>query len=265
MVERAAQVRHGEAAVDGQALDLVEDRGVRRVELVGPVDPAGRDDVDRRRARQHGAGLHRAGVRAQHQAGVLGRDEEGVHHRAGRVVAADVERVEVQPLRLELGAVGDLVAHAHEDVGDPVGQRRERVPGAARDAVPGQRDVDPLLGQHAGVALGLELGQPGVVRLLDGEPGGVDPLAGVAPGGRGQRARARGGPAAPARGRPGGPAGRRPAPRGRRPPRTPSARRSPRRRGPRARARRPAWGRRDRWRQTREAILPARGSLRVRV
>ena len=95
-----------------------------------------------------------------------GRDEEGVHHRAGRVVAADVERVEVQPLRLELRAVGDLVAHAHEDVGDPLGQRRERVPGAARGAVPGQRDVDPLLGQHAGVALGLQLGQPRLVRLL---------------------------------------------------------------------------------------------------
>ena len=52
VVEGAAQVRHGQPAVDRQALDLVEDRGVRRVELVGPVDPAGRHDVDRRRPRR---------------------------------------------------------------------------------------------------------------------------------------------------------------------------------------------------------------------
>ena len=132
--------------------------------------------------RQHRARLHRAGVGAQDQAGVLGRHEEGVHHRAGRVVAADVERVEVQPLRLELGPVGDLVAHAHEDVGDPLGERGQRVPGAARDAVPRQRDVDPLLGQHPRVPLGLQLGQPGGVGRGDRLAGGVDPLAGVRAG-----------------------------------------------------------------------------------
>ena len=145
-----------------------------------------------------------------------GRDEEGVHHRAGRVVAADVERVEVQPLRLELGAVGDLVAHAHEDVGDPLGERGQRVPGAARGAVPGQRDVDPLLGQHAGVALGLELGQPRLVGLRDRLRGRRSPACRRRCGRPAAARRARGGPAAPARGRPGGRAGRRPAPPGRR-------------------------------------------------
>src|SRR3954453_22307672 len=44
VVERPAQVRHGQPAVDGRALDLVEHRRVRRVQLVGAVDPAGRDD-----------------------------------------------------------------------------------------------------------------------------------------------------------------------------------------------------------------------------
>jgi hypothetical protein len=127
-------------------------------------------------------------VRAQHQAGVLGGDEEGVHHRARRVVAADVERVEVQPLGLELGALGDLVAHPDEDVGDPVGQRGQRVPGAAGQPVPRQRDVDPLLGQHPGVALGLQRGLAGLVGLGDRDPGGVDPLAGVGAGGRRQGA-----------------------------------------------------------------------------
>ena len=115
--------------------------------------------------------------------------------RAGRVVAADVERVEVQPLRLDLGAFGDLVAHADEDVGDPLHQRGQRVPGAARGAVPGQRDVDPLLGQHPRVALGLELGQPGVVGLGDRGAGRVDPLAGVATWRPAAARRSRGGPA----------------------------------------------------------------------
>src|SRR4051794_17380671 len=56
VVQRAAQVGHGQTAVDGQALDLVEHRQVRRVQLVGAVHPAGGDDVDRRLALQHGPG-----------------------------------------------------------------------------------------------------------------------------------------------------------------------------------------------------------------
>ena len=40
--------RHGDALVDDEALDLVEDRGVRGVELIGAVDPPRADDVDRR-------------------------------------------------------------------------------------------------------------------------------------------------------------------------------------------------------------------------
>ena len=55
-------------------------------------------------------------------------------------------------------------------------------------AVPRQRDVDPLLGQHPRVPLGLQLGQPRGVGRGDRLAGGVDPLAGVAAGGRGQRA-----------------------------------------------------------------------------
>jgi hypothetical protein len=104
------------------------------------------------------------------------------------VVGADVERVEVQPLGLELGAFGDLVAHPDEDVGDPVGEAGQRVPRAAGRAVPGQRDVDPLLGQHPGVPLLLQDGEPRGVGLGDGHPGRVDPLPGVRARRGGQRA-----------------------------------------------------------------------------
>jgi len=75
-------------------------------------------------------------------------------------------------LRLDLGALGDLVAHAHEDVGDPLGELRQRVAAAARVPVGGQRDVDCLLREDPLVAL---RGQHRVALVV----GGLDPLAGL--------------------------------------------------------------------------------------
>ena len=188
VVERALEVGHRDALVDDQPLDLVEHRAVRGVVLVGAEHPARADDVDRRLAGQHRARLHRRGVRAQHDR-VLGRlGPEGVLHGARRVVGAEVEGVEVQPLGLDDRALGDLPAHRHEDVGDPLGQRRDRVPGAARAAVPGQRDVDGLLDQHPLLVLGLEHGLPRGERLADRAAGLADALAGVLAGLRRQRA-----------------------------------------------------------------------------
>ena len=89
-----------------------------------------------------------------------GSSPEGVLHGAGRVVRAEVERVEVEPLGLDHGPLGDLPAHRDEDVGDPLGAGGERVPGARGDAVDGQGDVDGLLDQHPLLVLGLELGLP---------------------------------------------------------------------------------------------------------
>src|SRR6478609_2462304 len=58
-VEGAAQVGHRQALVDREALDLVEDRRVRGVEVVGAEDLAGSHDVDRRLLLEHGADLDR--------------------------------------------------------------------------------------------------------------------------------------------------------------------------------------------------------------
>ena len=112
---------------------------------------------------------------------------EGVLHGAGRVVLAEVERVEVQPRRLDLGALGDLVAHRDEHVRDPLADLRDRVPGAARGAVERQRDVDGLLDEHPLVALGLEHGAAGVERLLHLGARRVHPSARLGPLRAGQR------------------------------------------------------------------------------
>jgi hypothetical protein len=103
------------------------------------------------------------------------------------VVGRHVEGVEVEPLVLDLGALGDLPAHRDEHVGDPLLQRGERVPHPHRDEPGQERDVDPLLDEHPRVALLLERLAARVERLLQRPPYGVDPLAGVALRCRGQR------------------------------------------------------------------------------
>ncbi|OLT30096.1 hypothetical protein BJF83_08975 [Nocardiopsis sp. CNR-923] len=190
-VDGAAQVRQGDALVHDQALQLVEDRAVRGVELVGAEGLAGRDHVDRELAVEQGAHLHRRGVRAHDQPGLaaLGAaHEEGVLHGAGRVVGQEVEGVEVEPLRLDLGPLGDLEPHADEDVGHPLGDGGQRVPRTARGAVPGQGDVDPLLDEDALVALDLQDGLAGLEGLAHVAAGPAHALARVGLGGRGQRA-----------------------------------------------------------------------------
>ena len=108
----------------------MEHRRVGRVELVGAEDPSRAGDVDRRLARQHRARLNGRRVCAQHHRRPLGSDPERVLHRAGRVVRAEVEGVEVEPFGLDLGTLGDLPAHRDEDVGDVLRQRRDGVAGA---------------------------------------------------------------------------------------------------------------------------------------
>ncbi|MGX1268871.1 hypothetical protein RKD18_002065 [Streptomyces phaeoluteigriseus] len=119
---------------------------------------------------------HDAGLGARAAAGRL--HEERVGLTAGRVVRADVQGVEVEPLGLDLRALGDLVAHGDEDVLDALREGGERVAGAGRHAVVGQRDVHRLLDQHARVALGLQFHLPGGEALVHRAAGLADEFAG---------------------------------------------------------------------------------------
>ena len=108
LVQHGLEVREAHALVDQQAFDLVEHRRVRHVG-VAAIDAARHDHAQRRLLAQHGAHLHRRGVRAQQ------RGRRG--NRRCRASPApdgwrDVERLEVVPVVLDLGAVLDREARA---------------------------------------------------------------------------------------------------------------------------------------------------------
>ncbi len=123
--------------------------------------------------------LHRRGVRAQYETAARRVDEEGVLHLPGRVVGAEVEGVEVEPLRLELRAFGHLPAYGGEDLADAPHEGDQRVERPGGTAVGGQRDVDGLLDEHPGVPLCLQLGGAPLEGVLHGVTGRADALAGL--------------------------------------------------------------------------------------
>jgi len=185
MIEGAFQVTHRDALVNDQSFELVEDRQMGRVVLVGTVDLARADDVDRQVTAQQSTHLDRAGLGPQQL--VIGRrlDEQGVRQPARRMIGADVERVEVQPFRLEFGSFGYFPAHGDENVAHVVDQRGDRMQGPFGMHVDRKRDVDAF-GLQGGRQFGrVELVLPGrhcsVHRAagLSNELAGVFALAGL--------------------------------------------------------------------------------------
>ena len=69
---------------------------------------------------QHGAHLHRRGVRAQHMTRAVGllRDIERVVHLPRRMVGRDVELGEIVIVEFDVRAFGDGEAQIGEDRGD---------------------------------------------------------------------------------------------------------------------------------------------------
>ena len=108
-LEDTLEVRHADALIDNQTLDLMEQRRVGCVNGVRTVNTARRDNADRRLALFHRADLHRGGLRAQKNAAVLGQVER-VRPLAGGVPLSGVELCEVILGLLDLRAVDDLAA-----------------------------------------------------------------------------------------------------------------------------------------------------------
>ena len=75
------------------------------------------------------------------------------------MVGPEVEGVEIEPLMLNLGAFGDLPAHADEKVGDFLDEHGERMAGPPWIATRGDGDVDLLPFQSGRGLFGLEPGR----------------------------------------------------------------------------------------------------------
>jgi hypothetical protein len=140
---------------------------------VASVDAAGHHGVDRRRRVGHQPDLHRRRVRAeQDRLGIAEVDVEGVPHPPRRVAGRDVERLEVVPVRFDLGPFGDREPHADEHVLEAVAGLGDEVEVAAWRHVADLGEVEPL-GLEPDPALGrFELG------LASGERG-IDVVAGL--------------------------------------------------------------------------------------
>ena len=86
---------------------------------VEPVDAAGRNDADRRLLAHHGADLHRARVRAQHQRRPVGARRlahvERVMLLARRMLGRNVQFGEVEIVGLDVRPLGDRKTHVGED------------------------------------------------------------------------------------------------------------------------------------------------------
>jgi hypothetical protein len=142
--QRPLQVGERQPLVDGEPLELVEDREVRRVDRVAAVRAPDRDHVDRRLALLERMDLRRRRLRAQHGAVV---EEEGVARRPRGMRVREGELVEVVRDRLHLAVVAHLVAEAEERVLDQPPHLRDRMQLPLRQRLTGERDVDDVLRQ----------------------------------------------------------------------------------------------------------------------
>jgi hypothetical protein len=106
-------------------------------------------------AQQHAAVLVDHGL--GHRLALLPHPE-GVVRRARRVAGRGVERREVVVVELDLGALGDAVAEADEDVLDLAHRLADEVLMTGREGHPREGDVEALAGEGVGEGRALELG-----------------------------------------------------------------------------------------------------------
>ncbi len=130
-----------------QPFDLVEHRRVGLV-VVRAIDAARADDPQGRAALLHRADLHRRCMGPEHVrrpvVALLARHVERVHLRPRRMVAGDVQRVEIVPVGVDPRPFGDGKPHLGKDRGHFLGHLAHRVDRALPPVARGQRHVEPF-------------------------------------------------------------------------------------------------------------------------
>ena len=140
-LEDALEVAHADALVYDKPLDLVEQRGVGRVDRVRAVHTAGRNDADRRLFLLHDAHLHARGLRAEHH---VIRNIEGVLRVARRMVLRDIQRFKIVVVKFDLRAFRDREAQTDKDFLQFVEHDIQRMLFADDDLFAGQGHVQRL-------------------------------------------------------------------------------------------------------------------------
>ena len=164
VIQRPEKIAQRDPLVDGETLDLVERRCMRRVGCVTAVHATRAHDVDRRLARLHGADLRRRRLRSEDCVVV---QEERLQRRPGRMPGREVERVEVVARGLHLTAVDHRVPHPQEDVLELAPDLRDEVEVTAPHTRAGHCDVDALLGEAAVELRSVQRGLSRVDRSLE--------------------------------------------------------------------------------------------------
>ena len=173
-IERSFEIGKCYVLVDDQSLDLMEGRGMCRVDLVRAEHTSRRDHTDRELSLLHDTGLYRRCLCAEKN---IFCDIEGVLLILRRMVRRNVELCEVIVIVLDLRSLDHFIAHADENTLDLLEGDGIRMAVADEFHFRGKRDVDLFLLKLARHFLGI---QP-VLHLgharFDLSTGVVDPLA----------------------------------------------------------------------------------------
>ena len=139
--QNALQIGHADAFVDDQTFDLMEQRGMGRIDVIAAEYTARCNDADRRLLVFHRADLNRRGLRAEND--VVGYIE-GVLRIACRMILRNVQGFEIVVVGLDIRTLCDRESHADKDILDFIQNKIDRMLLADRNFSARHRDIQCL-------------------------------------------------------------------------------------------------------------------------
>ena len=139
--ENSLQIGHADALVDDQTLDLMEQRGMGRIDVVTAEYTARCNDADRRLLVFHRADLNRRGLRAENN--IIGYIE-GVLRITCRMILRNVQGFEIVVVGLDIRTLCDRESHADKNILDFIQNKIDRMLLANRNFSARHRDIEGL-------------------------------------------------------------------------------------------------------------------------